>query len=144
VVLALERAGVAVRLDASESSAALGALRAAARLVARLVAAAGEGANVIVVSDRGDSGAHGAPSGRNGARSPAALFLASGPDVRPGGSPLVSAETIDVAPTLLYVAGARPQGGGAGRVIAEAISESLLRDRPIVPLPRAARGPDSP
>lgn len=138
VVRSLEAAGVPVRLGSSESAAALAALRAADRLVARLAAAAGDGANVIVVSDRGDAGeplAPNAPETRARLGGASAVFLAFGPDVRPGGGPGVSAETLDVAPTLLYLAGARPSAGTRGRILGEAIDERLLRERPIVPLP---------
>jgi hypothetical protein len=134
VVHALDAAGVTVRLNTSESAAALAALRAADRLVARLEASVGAGANVIVVSNRGDSGAPEARSSGLGGTS-TALFLACGPDIRAGGGPGVSAETIDIAPTVLYLAGARPSAGSPGRILGEAISERLLRDRPIVPRP---------
>ncbi len=131
---ALEAIGVDVRLNSPESSAALAALRCADGLVARIEAAAGPGAIVVLVSESGGSAARPGRSPR-AAGSAGALFLASGPGVRPGGGPGLSAETVDVAPTLLYLAGARPEAGRAGRVLAEAIADETLRDRPIVPLP---------
>jgi predicted AlkP superfamily phosphohydrolase/phosphomutase len=72
------------------------------------------------------SGTHaGAPDG---------LFLAVGGGIRPGAL-LRGASVLDVAPTLLYLAGLPVGRDMEGRVLAEAVDESFARAHPVVYIP---------
>jgi predicted AlkP superfamily phosphohydrolase/phosphomutase len=75
---------------------------------------------------RGRSGTH--------ANAPDGLFLAVGGGIRPGGH-IGDASVLDVAPTLLYLAGLPVGRDMEGRVLAEAVDEAFVRAHPVTYIP---------
>ena len=61
------------------------------------------------------------------------MILLAGPDVR--AQPIRGASVYDVFPTVLYLLGLPVPDDVPGRVLAEAISPSVLRTRPLLRVP---------
>ncbi len=66
---------------------------------------------------------------RTGDHRPEGIFLAHGPNVQPGQLPQTP-YLVDVAPTILYLAGASIPPGMDGRIIADALSSGYLTRYP--------------
>lgn len=105
-------------------------------LLAELIEAAGPEATVIVFSDHGFGPTGRLPwSGGHGRITPGApvappgILLMAGPAVRAGARP-ERAHVLDLTPTLLYLEGLPVADDMPGRVLREALDETLLEAEP--------------
>jgi len=103
----------------------------------RLVAAVGEDATIVVVSDHGFGGTGRLPwSGGHGRLTPGApiapagMLVMAGPGIRSGGARLERAHVLDVAPTLLYLLGLPAGEDMLGRVLTGAMAPGAPEPRP--------------
>ena len=122
------------------------AYRTADRILGRLVEAAGDDANILVVSDHGFSAIHPpnkfewGKEDRNPPRSghhhhgEPGVFMLAGPNVCTGQS-MKEVSILDFAPTVLYLRGLPVAENLSGRVVSEAICEEWVAAHPIQTLP---------
>ena len=134
------------------------------RLLGEIVAAAGPAATVIVISDHGFVSGPDRPAGKTADiegqpgrwHRPYGILVMSGPRIRPG--KLDTTSLLDIAPTIMQMAGLPVPEDMSGRVLGEALAPDFLErfperrlasDRmpPFIaaspPLPEAAAGVDA-
>jgi len=106
------------------------------RQVGEIAAGLGEDDLLVIVSDHGfrSSGGSGA-SQQSGIHAREGIYILHGKQIRRGGAfraeRMPVAEILQVTPTILYLAGLAVGEDMAGGIIRDAISEELLRARPV-------------
>ena len=126
--------------------------READRIIGEAVARAGPGADVIVASDHGFRSGADRPRtsasriGRGRASDwhrPWGILILSGPSIRPGAA-IENPGLLDIAPTLLALAGAPVAAAFEGRILEEALTDEArarIRKEPAPARPASAGAP---
>lgn len=119
------------------------------RILASLVEAAGDSALVMVASDHGFQSGSSRPAGSAAIeggqaarwhRDPGVLIVA-GPGIRSGAA-LTRASVLDIAPTLLHLAGLPVSREMEGRVLTDLLTPEELRTHPVRTVDRYVLPPD--
>ena len=103
-------------------------------LLSRILSEIDKGTTVVIVSDHGHGPSGQLPWSGQHEDAPDGIILLAGPAVRVGGA-LQGATVFDVVPTVLALMGLPVGEDMPGRVLAEALKTSFLRDYPITSVP---------